>query len=513
MALLTIRMVLKETYTMLNRFLNRFSMYKVVSFALTILFIISLVLSLFGVLAYSLLAMLASAAVLFVAVYATSLLFGLLFGVRIHAESSFITAMILFFVFTPTLELTGLAGLLITGMIAAASKFVVVFRGRHIFNAAALAIFVAGLTGLVYASWWVGTPVLVPAVFLLGFAVLLKTRRIPSSGTFLGLASVLVVALLVIEGATFGESLVLWLSWPILFFSSFMLTEPLTLPGKRWQQVSEAVVVAFLFAIPLHLGDFTTTPALALLVGNLIAFGFSRHRSLQLTFVEQKQLTPTSYEFVFIPSRPLTHQPGQYVEIQVPHKGADLRGIRRSFSVTSAPGEKTLRLGIKFYEPSSSLKTALQNLKKGDSMPTTGISGDFTLPKDLTAPLLYIAGGIGITPFISHLQHLLRTDQMRDIVLLYSVANIDELAYKDILVASGVKVFVITKSDAPVQLPGDWAHINAPFITQDILNQNVPDVATRTVFISGPPPMIDGTKRHLAALKAPRVKTDYFTGY
>ena len=498
---------------MLNHLLNRFSMYKVVSFALTILFVIALALSLLGVLAYSPFAMLASAAVLFIAVYLTSLLFGLMFGVRIHSESSFITAMILFFIFTPTLEITGLAALLVTGMIAGASKFVLVFRGRHIFNAAALATFVVGVAGLAYASWWVGTPVLVPAVFLLGFAVLQKTRRIPSSGTFLGLASVLVIVLLLTEGATIGESLVLWLSWPILFFSSFMLTEPLTLPGKRWQQILEAVVVAGLFAIPLHLGDFTTTPALALLVGNLIAFGFARHRSLQLTFLEQKQLTPTSYEFVFAPSRPLIHQPGQYVEIQVPHKRADFRGIRRSFSITSAPGEATLRLGIKFYEPSSSLKTALQNLKKGDVLPTTGISGDFTLPKDQTIPLLYIAGGIGITPFISHLLHLQRTKQTRDVALLYSVANIGEIAYKDILVASGIKVFVVTKSDTPANIPKDWTHINTSFITQDILSENVPDIASRTVFISGPPPMIDGTKKHLAALKATHVKTDYFIGY
>jgi len=497
---------------MLNTLLNRYSMYKVVSGSLTILFVVAIVLSLLGVIAYSPLAMLASVAVLGFSVFLTSLLFGLIFGVRVHTESSFITAMILFFIFTPTLELTGLAALLITGVIAGASKFLLVWRGRHLFNAAALATFVVGITGLAYASWWVGTPVLIPATFLLGFAIIQKTRRVPSSGTFMGVASLLVIAMLMFEGATFGESAVLWLSWPILFFSSFMLTEPLTLPGKRWQQILEAVVVAILFAIPIHLGDFTTTPALALLVGNLIAFGFTRRRSLQLTFKEQRQLTPTTYEFIFTPSRPLTHQPGQYVEIQVPHKD-DLRGSRRSFSLTSAPGEDTLRLGIKFYEPSSSLKKTLRTLKKGDVLPTTGINGDFTLPKDATQPLLYVAGGIGITPFISHLQHLTRTKQPRDIVLFYSIAHIGELAYKDILVASGIKVFVITKSDSPIELPIGWVHINAPFITKDTISEYIPDVAARTTFISGPPAMIDGTKKHLSALKAKHIKTDYFIGY
>jgi len=498
---------------MLNKLLNRYSMYKVVSGSLTILFLAAAVLALLGVLAYSPLAMLASAAVLFVAVYLTSILCGLIFGVRIHAESSFITAMILFFIFTPTLELASLAALLVTGIIAGASKFLIVFHGRHIFNAAALATFIVGVTGLAYATWWVATPVLVPLTFLLGFAILQKTRRIPSSGTFLGLASVLVIGMLIIEGATLGESAVLWLSWPILFFSSFMLTEPLTLPGKKWQQVFEAVIVAVLFAIPLHIGDFTTTAALALLVGNLIAFSFARHRSLDLTFKERKQLTPTSYEFIFTPSRTLTHQAGQYVEIQVSHKSADLRGSRRSFSVTSAPGDETLRLGVKFYDPSSSLKKALQNLRSGDQISTTGINGDFTLPKDLGIPLLYVAGGIGITPFISHLQHVMQTKQVRDTVLFYSVANIAELAYKDVLVASGATVFVVTSSDVPLLLPQGWTHINAPFITKEAISEHVPDVAARTVFISGPPPMIDGTKKHLTALGVKHIKTDYFIGY
>jgi len=488
-------------------------MYKVVSGALTILFIIALTFSFLGLLAFSPLAMIVSLLVIGFSVFLTTLLFGLLFNVKVHTESSYITGVILFFMFSPTLELAGLAILVLIGMIAGASKFLLVYKGRHIFNAAAIAAVIIGFTGLTHATWWVGTPILVVPTFLLGFAILQKTRRVASSGTFLGLASILVIAMLLIEGATLSESLVLWLSWPILFFSSFMLTEPLTLPKKKWQTIIVAVVAAVLFAIPIHIGDFTTSPALALVIGNLVAFGFSRRRAIKLKFVEQKQLTPTTTEFVFTPSHTLHHEAGQYIEIMVPAKKDDLRGNRRSFSITSAPGEETLRLGIKFYEPSSVLKQILRQLQKGAIIPTTGINGDFTLPKDAATPLFYVAGGIGITPFISHVQHLMRTKQARDTVLFYSISNISELAYKDILVQSGIKVFVITKSDETIQLPTGWTHINEPFITQTTLSDNVADLASRTAFISGPPLMIDGTKKHLKKLGVERIKTDYFIGY
>jgi len=496
-----------------NQLLNRYSMYKVVSGALTILFVIALVLSIFGYIAYSPLAMIASLLVLGFSVWLTSILCGLIFGIRIHHESSFITAVILFFIVTPTIELSGLAALLLVGMIAGASKFILVYKGRHIFNPAAIAVFITSIIGVAHASWWVGTPVLAIPAFILGFAILQKTRRVPSSGTFLALASVLVIAMLIFQGSSVGESLILWFSWPILFFSSFMLTEPLTLPKKKWQQIFEAVIVAVIFAIPFSIGEFSSSPAFALIIGNIIAFAFAHREKLILTFKEQKQLTPSSFEFIFTPNSVQHFEPGQYLEIQVPSKKDDFRGSRRSFSITSAPGEKTIRLGVKFYEPSSTLKRALRELKKGSVIQSTGISGDFTLPKDRLKPLVYIAGGIGITPFMSHLQYLKRQKEVRDIVLFYAVSSVDEIAYQDILIKSGIRVFIVTKSNKTLTLPDNWTHVNAQYLTKELFVKHVADIADRMAFISGPPAMIDGAKKQLKELQLKHIKTDYFIGY
>ena len=497
----------------LDRFLNRFSMYKVASGALVLLFVSALIFSFLGIIAYSPLAMIASLVVLGLSVWLTSLLFGLLFGVSVHDESSFITALILFFIFTPTLQLTGLLALLLVGTIAAASKFLIVYRGRHIFNPVAFAAFVIGITGLAYASWWVATPLLFIPTLLLGLVVIYKTRRGAPSGIFLALATVLLIIVLTHQGASINQSLVLWFSWPILFFAAFMLTEPLTLPQKKWQVVLEAFIVAVLFIVPIQIAGFSSNLASALLIGNLIAFGFSRRRSIVLKFKEMKQLTPTSYEFIFEPSRHLRYKAGQYIDIMVSSIKDDLRGSRRSFSITSAPSEPMVRLGIKFYEPSSALKSTLHTLKSGAIIQSTGINGDFTLPKDPSTPLVYIAGGIGITPFMSHLAHLKLSEQTRDITLFYAVSDASELAYREPLVASGIRVCVVTKSDSPLMLPAGWVHSNEAFILEKTLIEVVPDIASRTVYISGPPNMINNVKKNLKKLHVRSIKTDYFIGY
>lgn len=499
--------------TFVTNLLNRLSMYKVVSISLTVLFVFALILSLTGVLHFSALAMLASVTVLGFSVFFASLLFGLLFNVRVHTESTYITALILFFIFTPTLEVSGLLTFGLIGLIAAASKFILAFRGRHIFNPAAIAAFIISVSGLAYASWWVGTPPMVPITLLLGYLIIQKTRRVHMSGPFMGSAVVLVLIMLLSDGVSLADSFVLLLSWPIFFFSSFMLTEPLTMPPKKWQQLVEAFVVALLFAIPIHTGDFVTGPAFALVAGNLLAFVFRRQQTVTLKFKEMKQLTPSSFEFIFKPLKKVRHESGQYAELTIPHSHSDLRGERRSFSITSAPGEDEMRFGVKFYDPSSSFKKAFKSLKKGSVIEATGVSGDFTLPSDTTIPLLFIAGGIGITPFISHLKRLNKAGEKREIILLYAVNTIGEIAYKDVLVESGVKVVVVTKDTSSIHLPKDWLVAHEPYITKALLEDVVSNISERHVYISGPPLMIDSAGRYVKQLKAKKIKTDYFIGY
>jgi ferredoxin-NADP reductase len=456
--------------------------------------------------------MLASLGVLGVSTYVFSVVFGRLFNVEVHSESSYITALILALIFSPTLQVFGLVVLGLAGVIAAASKFVLTIRGRHIFNPAAIAAVVVSFSGLGFASWWVATPPLFIPTLLLGFFIIYKTRRFLVGGMFIALSTILVLVFLLSQGDSLTDSLVLLLSWPILFFSGFMLTEPLTLPRKKSQQIIEVLIVAPLFAIPIGFGDFTTTPALALVIGNLYAFIVSRRQAVTLVYEGSKKLSDTSRELTFSATQPVQYEAGEYMEITVPHPKKDLRGIRRSFSVTSPANDRKVSFGIKFYERSSSFKKALAELPVGYRITATSVNGDFTLPKDPSVPLLLVAGGIGITPFISHLRTLKKHKQTRDIVLFYLVKSEKDLAYIDLLKKAGVQVYIVTKSDTPLSTSG-VRHINESRLSKDTIIKYVTDANMRYAYVSGPPLMVDSVQADLKNLGLTHIKTDYFIGY
>lgn len=494
-----------------DSFLNRVSMYRLVSFALTALWVVSIIFAFGGLVASSPVALIVSGITAIIVSYGANRVFGYLFGVRPHGESAYISALIIFFIFTPILDGRSLFTLAMICGFAMASKYLLVWRGRHIANPVAIAAVIASLTGIDYASWWIGTPFMLPFVAVFAVLILYKTRRLVFGSIFLGLAVVTTIVTMMARGATFGMSLNLLGSWPLVFMVGFMLSEPLTLPPKAKQQYMLAVIVALLATLPLRFGTFSISLVLAIVIGNVFAFALSRRRHIALTLAEHRSLTPTTDEFVFSSPVPIAFEAGQYLELSLPHS-SDWRGMRRSFSMTSAPGEREIRLGVKFYEPASSFKTVLRQLPIGAYVTATGTAGSFTLPRDTTVPLLFIAGGIGITPFISQLQHLKKQQVQRDVILIYSVTSPAELAYRDILEAAGVRVLVVTKADELV-LPAGWYHINDSSISPEILAKLAPQLSGRRAYISGPPAMIRAYKHLLHGIGVKHITTDYFTGY
>lgn len=496
----------------INKNLGIVSMYNGMMFGLLSIWVVSLIFSMVGLLSFNPLAMLASLAVLVVFTGLSSWLVGALFGVRSHGPSSVITGLILALIFTPTLQPVGLMTLALVGLIAGASKYILVYRGRHVFNPVAVAAVAIGLTGLAAASWWVATPPLTIFVLAVVLVSLYKNKNYAIVLTFLAVATPLLVGYFLLNGVALDDSLMLLLSWPLLFFAGIMLTEPLTLPPKKWHMYAEAAIVAVLFAIPIHIGAFETNPAVALLVGNLFAAIVAGRRAIVLTLKKRRSLTPTTDEFVFTPDAPIAFEAGQYLELNVPQTKQDLRGERRSFSLTSVPSGKEVSLGIKFYEPSSSFKKTLRSLEEGSTLKVSNLSGSFTLPKDHDEKVLLLAGGIGVTPFVSHLKTIAAKGEDRDVILVYSVSSAAEIAYVPELEKAGTKVVVVSPDD-PVSLPKGWIHYKTERLTKDILNELIPDISNRTSFVSGPPMFVQSLKKAARSLGGRKVKTDYFVGY
>lgn len=484
--------------------LTRIPMYILVGGALAVLIGVALLCSLVGAVGFSPLALIASFAVFNIVGVGVSYGLGKLYGVHSHLHSALITAHILTLLFTPTTDIAVLLQYALIAVFAQASKFIVTYKGRHIFNPAAFGAFLGGLAQLQFASWWIGSPTFIVIVALAAFAVLYKTRQLTLGIMFVALTTLIISVATVLRGEPLDAMVIT--SWPTVFLAGFMLSEPLTLPPRKWQKLTVGAVVAVITSLPFHIGWFYSSPEFALLLGNALAFGlaFKQRHGLPLTLTAKRELTPTTHEFVFSSPAPITFEAGQYLEMTLPHKRQDLRGTRRSFSITNAPGQHEITLGIKFYEPSSSFKHALKELPLNSPVQTTGISGDFVLPKDTTQKILYIAGGIGVTPFISHVRAA--AAEHRDITLLYFMHDPSEAAYKQELDASGIKVHYLVAQNATAGFE------TVPRFTAEILQQYTPDAAERLAYISGPPAMVAAAK-HILAGKVKGIKTDYFGGY
>ncbi|WP_314452353.1 FAD-dependent oxidoreductase [uncultured Microbacterium sp.] len=502
--------------------IGRVSMYRLVLSSLGLLALIALVLSVAGLVVPAPLELVVSAVVLALACAATDLVAQSVLRMPRRLESSLITALILLFVLRPAIEPLGLAGLALAGVVASASKYLLVWRGRHIFNPAATGASVLTIVSiwapdLGSSAWWVGSPWLAAPVLVLGVLLLLRTDKLPIVVVFWAVAMVVAFARTTVQFQAAGFPvdvpavlMQVAFSSPFLFLGAFMLSEPLTLPPRRTQQYLVAIVVGVLAGWPVPVGDITLGQERALLIGNLLAFLLCLRAAVRLRVDRRRELTPTVRELTFHAARPFPFSPGQYLELDVPHRRPDARGTRREFSIASAP-EDLPEVRIAFKDGSqSSYKKALAAVESGSTLAVTGVWGDFVLPSRPTAPVLLVAAGIGVTPFVSQLRHLVATGQDRDVVLVYVVSDAAELAFRDDIAASGIPVVVYSR-DEPRDLPAGWTWAGPDRVDAEGLVRAVPDIAQRAAYVSGPPRLIAALAPALG--KAKSLTTDAFAGY
>lgn len=471
-------------------------MYALVLYCLIGLVGLAFIFSFFGLLPYSFWSLAGSLAILSVLGFVLKYGLSWVYKLPVNFESSLITTLILFFILAPPTDLSSYLGLGVGVLAALVSKYVINWRGAHVFNPAAIGALVASLTGLTSAAWWIATPLLLPFVLLVGLLILRKTRQFSLFFAF----AIPAICLITLNGFTPLQAL---MSYPLIFLGVIMLTEPATMPSRFSMRLIYGVIVGLIFGASLNFGFISTSPHLALLLGNLFAFVVSVRAGQLLRLVERRQLSPTTYEFAFASSSKINYNAGQYFAWTLDKVKFDLRANRRSFTIASAPQENHLKLGIKFYEPSSQFKKRLLNLKKGDGIHVSALSGDFVLPADTSKKLLFIAGGIGVTPFRSMIKDMTLNKQKRDVTLFYFANGEQEVLYKDVWKEAkpyGVKVAGFTNKER---------------LDVGLLQKYAPDFKERDFYLSGPPFMVRAYKKTLRELSIPanRIHTDYFSGY
>jgi ferredoxin-NADP reductase/Na+-translocating ferredoxin:NAD+ oxidoreductase RnfD subunit len=499
-----------------DRMLNRVTMYRLVVYYLMFLIGVATILSFGGALAYDPYAILFDVGFLIAVCWVSNRLLAWVFGASPATDSTYITALILALIITPIEGYGDLWFLGAAGALAMASKYLLTIGRKHLFNPAAAAVAITYLLANQSASWWVGNPLLLPFVLVGGLLIVRKIRRGAMVATFLATAS---AATLVLSLAA-GESPLstLWrtlLYAPLFFFAFVFITEPLTTPPTRFWQLIYGALVGLLSAPQVHVGSFYVTPELAILAGNLLAYLVSPKAKLVLRLKEKIQLAPDIYDFVFQPAERLAFAPGQYMEWTLGHREPDNRGNRRYYTLASAPTESEIRIGVKFYQNSSSYKQAMLAMQRGSEIVAGQLAGDFTLPADAQQQCVLIAGGVGVTPFRSMVKSMLDRGERRPITLLYSGRTPRDIIYQDVFNRArselGLKAVYTVTDDH--KLPASWKG-RVGRITPQMIQAEVPDYQRCIFYLSGPPAMVDSFKESLRALRVrnSQIRTDLFSG-
>ena len=488
----------------------RWGMYRVMSASLLALLVVSLIFAATGLIGYQPQGILATAVVAVGATLVTTIMFSQTFRAIAHLESSLITGLLITFIVPPTLQIADLGGAAAAGALAGLSKFLLVYRKRHFLNPAALGVTVTGLLGLTASFWWVATPPLTPVIVLLGLLVAWRggVLAIALTGLFVGVGVTLVR--LIVSGEELLTSVYLvTTSYPIVFLALFMLTEPLTLPGRFRARILVAVVVGIGLGLPFAwpFGSYTlySSPELALIFGNVVALmatlATRATRSAELTLVHSEQRGSDQVIFRFSLSRPLRFLAGQWIELHFPHRAGDPRGERRVFSVASPPHDATgqtptLEVWTRVSTPGSSFKHALSHAPVSSSARISDVGGDFVLPGNPATPLLLIAGGVGITPFASQFAEIAHQGVTRDVVLLDVRSHPDDAWCDDVIREAGA-THVVTHREG----------------LAEALSHFVPDIANRWCAVSGSPGFVKYATRVATKAGAAKVATDSFIGY
>lgn len=225
---------------------------------------------------------------------------------------------------------------------------------------------------------------------------------------------------------------------------------------------------------------------------------------MKLKLVKKQEEVPGITTFIFSPQEKLEWKAGQYLRYKLEDPEPDKRGNNRFFTIASSPLENQVQLSTRIdVEKGSSFKKHLKDLNEGDEIEAVGPLGAFTL-EDPSKQYVFIAGGIGITPFRAILIDLDKKNQPINVTLLY--ANRDEnLPFKNLF-----EEIAASHPEMKIQ------YVTPPEkIDVEEIKKAVDDFKRPLFYVSGPQPMVEAIEKTLVELGAPfgNVKHDYFPGY
>ncbi len=229
----------------------------------------------------------------------------------------------------------------------------------------------------------------------------------------------------------------------------------------------------------------------------------------------KREIAHNTMEFTFSKPDGFDYQPGQFMNwIYLNQPVMDKKGNRRSMSFASSPTEPDLVIAMRMSD--SAYKQSLLKAPVGTEFLAIGPAGKFVLPQDTAKELVFLAGGIGITPFRSMVKYITDRQLPYHITLFYSNFCLEGCAYYTDLEAWEKKNtffrFVPTLTGGE-RVEATWTG-ERTLIDEALLRRQIPDIMRPTYMIVGPPAMVDAMVALLKNLQLPKeqVIVEKFTG-
>lgn len=189
-------------------------------------------------------------------------------------------------------------------------------------------------------------------------------------------------------------------------------------------------------------------------------------------------------------------KPGQAIDLVLREPG-DAPDARHTFSIASAPYEDELTVATRMRD--SAFKRALGALPVGAGVAIEGPFGELTLHADRSRPAVFIAGGIGITPFMSMLRQAAHDRLAQRLLLLYSNRRPEDAAFLAELQAlerQHADFRLVATMTAMRQSALPWTGATGP-IDEALLERESATLVRPVYYVVGPPAMAEALRMTL----------------
>lgn len=231
-----------------------------------------------------------------------------------------------------------------------------------------------------------------------------------------------------------------------------------------------------------------------------------------LTLAKKEKIVSNAWAFTFERPEHFDFLPGQYIRIFDPVVGET---VFRDFTIASSPLQKESLLVI-IKEGASEYKNHLFSVELGEGLVVDAPLGRFYLDDEETTPLVFIAGGVGITPFYSMIQFakekldipmtLIASFSKREDVLFYDELKETEMNFKNLRIA-----YTLSQAEKPSL---SWDFYTGR-ISERLIREYVADVSIPTFLISGSPSFVIDMEELLTSvgISSRQIRIEVFLGF